>query len=108
MIGFYKIDFDSTFFVWRPIFNLKISLMLGLCRADGSLEEDMIEIQGMFSEYFQHVFSSYPLSDSLVAAMDACFRVVPHKILVIDWAWILGRMSSLLFFAQCKLGNPLG
>ena len=30
MIGSFNVDFDSTFFVWRPILDLKIPLMVKL------------------------------------------------------------------------------
>jgi hypothetical protein len=38
----------------------------------------------MFSGHFQNIFSHYHLSESVVAARDACFRVVPHKVLIGD------------------------
>lgn len=35
--------------------------VLGLCRVDGSLEEDPTKIQGMFGDHFQNMFFSLPL-----------------------------------------------
>jgi len=58
--------------------------VLGLCRSDGSLEEDLIEIRGLFGDHFHNIFSPYRFSDSIVAARNACYKVVPHKVFVVD------------------------
>lgn len=54
--------------------------MLGLHRVDGSLKENPNEIPIMFSENFQNIFYSYPLSDLTVVSKDVGYMVVPHKV----------------------------
>jgi hypothetical protein len=38
----------------------------------------------MFSAHFQNIFSNYHLSKLVVVARQACFKVVPHKVLIGD------------------------
>jgi hypothetical protein len=53
--------------------------VLGLCRDDGTLEENPTGIRGMFSGHFQNIFSSFHLFELDVRTRDACYRVVPCK-----------------------------
>jgi len=54
--------------------------ILGLCKEDGTLEENPIKMRGMFSDQVQNIFSTYHMSKSVVATTrDACYRVVPQK-----------------------------
>lgn len=54
--------------------------VLALCQSDGSLQEDLAKISGMFSDHFQNIFSPYSLIYTMVADRNACHKVVPHKV----------------------------
>ena len=58
--------------------------VLGLHRGDGSLEEDLANIQGMFSDHFQNIFCPYLLTDTMVTPIYSCYKVVPNKVSVVD------------------------
>jgi hypothetical protein len=38
----------------------------------------------MFSAHFENIFSDYHLLELVVAARDACYKVVPHKVYIGD------------------------
>lgn len=55
---------------------------------------------------FRICFSPYPLSDSVVAARDACYRVVPHKVSVVDHDRLDREFTKdELFATLCSMKN---
>ena len=46
----------------------------------GSLEENLANILGMFSDHFQNIFVAYPMTYSILDSSNARYKVVPHKV----------------------------
>ena len=53
--------------------------VVGLCRVDGTLQENPTKIEGMFSAHFQNIFSAYSLSKLVLTARDD-YCGVAHKV----------------------------
>lgn len=54
--------------------------VIGLCRVDGSLDENPTNIQGMLSDHFQKIFSANPMTNTIFDARNYCLKMVPHNI----------------------------
>jgi hypothetical protein len=70
------------------------------------LRRTQLRFEGMFGDHFQNIFSPYPLLESVVAAKNACYRVVPHKVSVVDHDRLDKDFTKdKLFVALCLMKN---
>jgi hypothetical protein len=62
----------------------------------------------MFGNHFQNIFSSYSLTDSALAARDACGQVVPCKVSLGDRARLPDPPLLVVGSADPRIGSGSG
>lgn len=72
----------------------------------GSLEEDVVEIRGLFGFHFQNNFSPYALIDSVVVTNNSCYLTVPYKVSIRDEDRLDNDFTKdELFASLCSMKN---